>query len=104
MISNVTGWRGCILWISHTLHALYIRRWPAIVCEGDDGDWNIQEEDEDEDIVRVYHVLFLGKVKSRAWVEDDKVSKHLHHEQHHIEPHLQVNILAYLCCAGCTFV
>ena len=47
--------------------------WPAVICKDPEGDWELVETDEDKDKIHMYHVIFLGKTKSRAWVPDDKV-------------------------------
>ena len=47
--------------------------WPAVICKDPEEDWELVETDEDKDKIHMYHVIFLGKTKSRAWVPDDKV-------------------------------
>ena len=46
-----------------------------MICEDPENEWRLVEVDEDEDKVYMYHVIFLGKSKSRAWVLDDKVKE-----------------------------
>lgn len=50
-----------------------IHRWPAVVCKDSENDWMLDDTDEDGDPIRMYHVVFLGKAKSWAWIPDDKV-------------------------------
>ena len=43
------------------------------MCEDGENEWMLDDKDEDGDPVRMYHVVFLGKAKSWAWISDDKV-------------------------------
>ena len=43
------------------------------MCKDSENDWMMDDKDDDGDPIRMYHVVFLGKAKSWAWIPDDKV-------------------------------